>query len=75
MWENKGYEDRGRMSIDTPFRGSLFANDFLCESIIGSPDWQAAGMTETLYDVDWIAELVQARDPKPGPYRKRKASR
>ena len=62
MWENKGYEDRGRMSIDTPFRGSLFANDFLCES-------------ETLYDVDWIAELVQARDPKPGPYRKRKASR
>ena len=29
------------MSIDTPFRGSLFANDFLCESIIGSPDWQA----------------------------------
>ena len=41
MWENKGYEDRGRMSIDTPFRGSLFANDFLCESIIGSPDWQA----------------------------------
>ena len=30
-----------RMSIDTPFRGSLFANDFLCESIIGSPDWQA----------------------------------
>ena len=41
MWENKGYEDRGRMSIDTPFRGSLFANDFLCESIIGSPDCQA----------------------------------
>ena len=41
MWENKGYEDRGRMSIDTPFRGSLFANDFLCESITESPDWQA----------------------------------
>ena len=41
MRENKGYEGRGRMSIDTPFRGSLFANDFLCESIIGSPDWQA----------------------------------
>ena len=41
MWENKGYEDRGRMSIDTPFQGSLFANDFICESIIGSPDWQA----------------------------------
>ena len=29
-------------------------------------------------NVDWIAELVQARDPKPGPrgpYRKRQASR
>ena len=25
---------------------------------------QAAGMTETLYDVDWIAELVQARGPE-----------
>ena len=35
---------------------------------------QAAGVTETLYDVDWIADLVEARDPKPGPrgpYRKR----
>ena len=35
---------------------------------------QAAGVTETLYDADWIADLVQARDPKPGPrgsYRKR----
>ena len=29
------------MRITTPFRGSLFANDFLCESIIESPDWQA----------------------------------
>ena len=29
------------MSITTPFQGSLFANDFLCESIIESPDWQA----------------------------------
>ena len=38
---------------------------------------QAAGVTETLYDMDWIAELVQARDPKPGPrgpYEKRKWS-
>ena len=35
---------------------------------------QAVGVTETLYDTDWIAELVQARDPKPGPrgpYRRR----
>ena len=29
------------MRITTPFQGSLFANDFLCESIIKSPDWQA----------------------------------
>ena len=29
------------MSIDTPFRGSLFANDFLCESIVKLSDWQA----------------------------------
>ena len=39
---------------------------------------QAAGVTEALYDMDWIAELVQARDPKPGPrgpYQKRQASR
>ncbi len=33
----------------------------------------AAGVTSELRDVDWIAELVAARDPKPGPrgpYRK-----
>ena len=36
---------------------------------------QAAGVTSELRDVDWIADLVQARDPKPakrGPYRKRR---
>ena len=36
---------------------------------------RAAGVTTELRDVDWIAELVEARDPKPGPrepYRKRK---
>ena len=41
MRENKGYEDRGRrMSINNPFHGSLFANDFICESIVGTPDWK-----------------------------------
>ena len=30
-----------RMSINNPFQGSLFANDFLCESIVESPDWRA----------------------------------
>ena len=29
------------MSIDTRFQGSLFANDFLCESVVETPDWQA----------------------------------
>ena len=28
------------MSIDAAFQGSLFANDFLCESIVDAPDWQ-----------------------------------
>ena len=28
------------MSITTPFHGSLFVNDFLCESITKLPDWQ-----------------------------------
>ena len=35
----------------------------------------AAGVTSELRDVEWIAELVAARDPKPGPrgpYRKAK---
>lgn len=27
----------------------------------------AAGLTETLYDVDWIVGLVEARTPPPGP--------
>ena len=38
----------------------------------------AAGVTDTLRDVDWIAGLVEARDPKPGPrgpYRKRAKAR
>ena len=29
------------MSSNNPFQGSLFANDFLCESIVESPDWRA----------------------------------
>ena len=30
-----------RMSISNPFPGSLFANDYICESIVESPDWEA----------------------------------
>ena len=29
------------MSIDAGFQGSLFANDFLRESVAETPDWQA----------------------------------
>ena len=29
------------MSIDAAFQGSLFANDFLCESVTETPDWQS----------------------------------
>ena len=29
------------MSSTTPFQGSLFVNDFLCESVTELPDWQA----------------------------------
>lgn len=34
----------------------------------------AAGVTDTLRDVEWIIELIDARAPKPGPrgpYKKR----
>ena len=40
MRENKGYEDHGRMSIATPFHGSLFANDFLQDSVTHLADWR-----------------------------------
>ena len=40
MRENKGYQDRGRMSIATPFHGSLFANDFLRDSVTHLDDWR-----------------------------------
>ena len=47
MRENKGYEDRARrMSINNPFHGSLFANDFICESIVGTPDWKVIDDSE-----------------------------
>ena len=40
MRENKGYEDRGRMSIAIQFQGSLFADDFLQDAITRLGDWQ-----------------------------------
>ena len=38
----------------------------------------AAGVTDTLYDMDWLVELVEARDPQPGPrgpYRRERKKR
>ena len=38
----------------------------------------AAGLTDTLLDIRWIVELVEARDPQPGPrgpYRRRRIRR
>ena len=29
------------MGVDAPFQGNLFANDFLCDSVAETPDWQA----------------------------------
>ncbi len=29
------------MSFDTAFQGSLFASDFLCESVSRTADWEA----------------------------------
>ena len=42
MRENKGYEDHGRMSIATPFHGSLFAKALVHESELArnEPDAQ-----------------------------------
>ena len=35
------FVDYGCMSLDTAFQGSLFASDFLCESVTETADWQA----------------------------------
>ena len=35
MWE------RGRVTIENPFQGRLFADGFLCEAIAESEEWQA----------------------------------
>ena len=34
------FVDYGCMNLDGAFQGSLFANDFLCESVVETPDWQ-----------------------------------
>ena len=43
MRENKGYEDRGRMSSTIQFQGSLFANEFLRDAVTRLDDWRDIG--------------------------------
>ena len=35
------FADYGCMSLDAVFQGSLFANDFLCDSVAETADWEA----------------------------------
>ena len=35
------FADYGCMGLDAAFQGSLFANDFLCESVSRTADWEA----------------------------------
>ena len=53
------------MRIDTPFQGSLFANDFLCDAIVRLDDWEAVG-DMTLADLDAAVRDVFDRFPIAG---------
>ena len=44
------------MSIDAAFQGSLFANDFLCESVAETADWQSIDDA----DLDGLAAALRA---------------
>ena len=50
------------MSLDTAFQGSLFANDFLCESVAETADWQ--GLDDAALD-DLEAALRAVFEPFP----------
>ena len=53
------------MRIDTPFQGSLFANDFLRDAIVRLEDWEAVG-DMTLADLDAAVRDVFDRFPIAG---------
>ena len=53
------------MSIDAAFRGSLFANDFLCDTVAGTPDWQAID-EPALDDLEAALRAVFERFPIDG---------
>ena len=41
------------MSLDAAFHGSLFASDFLCDSVAGTPDWE--GLDDATVDALEVA--------------------
>ena len=53
------------MSITTPFHGSLFVNDFLCESITKLPDWQEID-DSTLDTFEVSSQHILSRFPTLG---------
>lgn len=55
------------MSIDAAFQGSLFANDFLCESVVETVDWQ--GLDDSALD-DLEAALRAIFKPFPQTIRR-----
>ncbi len=57
-------EERG-MNIDTAFQGSLFANDFLCDTVADTPDWQAIDEA-ALDDLEGTLRAIFERFPIDG---------
>ena len=53
------------MSIDARFRASLFANDFLCESVAETPGWQAID-DAALEDLEAALRAIFERFPIDG---------
>ena len=53
------------MSITTPFHGSLFVNDFLCESITKLPDWEEID-DRTLDTFEVSSQGILSRFPTMG---------
>ena len=50
------------MSIDAAFQGSLFANDFLCDTVAKTPDWQAID-DAALEDLETALRAIFERFP------------
>ena len=57
------------MSLDTAFQGSLFASDFLCDSIAETSDWQAID-EGALDDLEAALRAVFEPIPIAGAFRR-----